>query len=704
MSFGTGEQALDIDLQPGLNVFVGPNGGGKSNILRGLGFVLQHFSDLLPGFRQSAPFLPPHKPVDPTAHTRLVCEIEWDTPDEWQLWTAFLIGALVPRRDWSLRNIFETPTSEPFPFDGDRLNQYLQAVSQLDFSSAVSLFAHQNLIVDVDPTTHRCELKCRFPKLHADLDATGSGYLHLSDKLPTGPAVSLAELYVRTFKPEMQERWSGFWRGAEDLPSLPALDWECLKGLRDGESAALHAFEGTYQLRLDLPSTVVPLQRVPRNEQIGTELRWGSAVATLLQESYVHWDRWEVMDPAPWEHGAPLAYHLRRGELGPALLTLAARGWTGQNAYQEVCREFQELTGTSLAYRIEDPPLQSPGESDHPPILVTADTTADIPIGQAGSGRAQIAMLLLMLRSRGAVLALDEPEHALHPMLQARLAEQWHGTGAQTLVATHSPWLVPMSRLDRVRHIMLNPETGCSRVSPGPRAGDEASHGTRITRSVLAKQVRYPGDGIWLFAPIVVLVEGVNDAAALSVWFDKWVSVSNGERGTHWSAGTCFWPSGGKTAIMPFSRILDHFEIPWVALFDADCLARDGEAPKRLTRDNKPVWEAWREAGFLPVTPDDLSNYSWADRHALYPLKREGQTGQIFLRGTRAKDNLDTLSEVLMNKKVAQSEVTGGPNMYRWIADQTPCPREFHELFKAVRKRCCQRRDGSPLSAGMPPV
>lgn len=735
LSFGTGDQALDIDFHQGLNVFVGPNGGGKSNILRVLGILLAYFRKGN-GFPSSSPAPPPHKPEIPNAHIRLECRVEWNTPAEQDLWTAFLIGALVPRREWQFSSILDPEMpAEQWPFDGDRLNRYLTAVSQLDFRPAVASMIHQTLVVEIDPRTRRHELTCRLPRLRAAYEITRGGYLHCAESPPPGPRVSLADLYVRTLPPSTKAQWSEFWKGQGDLPTLPAFDWSCLAGLRDGEAVALNPFEGSYQADLTWPRPVWPLLKIdPSMDSNSNRVRWESMVAHLLQDSYMRWDRWGIQDPAPWTHGTPLVHYLQDGALGPALLALTTAGHEGQVAYQALRADFQRLTGTALAYRIPDPPpptlaptiapgrngqgvrrTRDPQGSDPPPMLVEAVTTEDIPIRDAGSGRAQIALLLLMLQRRGAVLALDEPEQALHPILQAQLAQQWVDTAAQTLMVTHSPYLLPPGRLDRVRYVARNPDTGCSQVSPRLLTGNdnEAAAGVQVSQrgaalntegcsqrgqqpkplapETLARHLRQAGDGLWLFARVVVLVEGPDDAAALSVWFDKWVAARPMEPNRPNSAhalGVLFWPAGGNKAIMPFARILDRFAIPWVALFDADTLAKTGEIKGDRVESNHTVWQSWGASGYLGVVPKQFESLAWAERFSHFPLSRRGNSPQVFLRGTESTDNLDTLREVKQHKTAAKAVVDQGPNMYRWIAEQTPCPAEFKKIFEAVYQKC----------------
>lgn len=704
LSFGVGDDALDIDLQPGLNMLVGPNGGGKSNVLRALEIVLAHFSDL-GGLRAAYPPAPPHKPIRPNARIRIACDVEWDTSEERALWAAFLVGSLVPRGPWELPQIeTDSEPAKSWPVDEQRLNQYLAAIGQLDFTGAVALLSRQQLVVEVEGSTGRAELAAGLPRLGWTVEITRGGWLHPSSQV-TGRSspVRLSDLYVRTLGKPLRAEWKAFWDGTGLLPRLPPFDWrQCLQGLAERESVALEPFAGSHMVPLEWPQAVWPLLKIDPQMAIQHAIQWRTIVGTLVRGGYVRWDRWGLQDLARWTPGTALAEYLRGGALGPALMTLASQGHQGQTAYRTVCHRFQELTNTSLAYHVLDP---TPAEEEPPPTNVQAVTGDDIPIQESGSGRAQAALLLLMLATRGAVLALDEPEQAMHPVLQARLARQWVEGDAQTLIVTHSPYLLPLGHLECLKHVQLDRGTGCSRVTPRPlKEGEPPANGisqagacepmsdehpseslTTLSPATLAKQLRWPGDGLWLFARVVVLVEGQEDAAALSVWFDKWLARRKSGDGmvkhTGASLGVLFWPAGGNTGIIPQARILDRFEIPWVALYDADTLS--SQSHRRGT--NRKVWQWWRDYGLVTEAPDAFEKLSFPERFAMFPMMvQSGRPPQIFLRGTTQDDNLDTLPEVEKHRSEAETLVMGGPNLFRQIAEDTDPPAEFRGLFRSV--------------------
>lgn len=700
LSFGGGHNALDIDIHSGLNMLVGPNGAGKSNVLRALEIVLAHFSDA-GGLRPARPPAPPHKPLQPNAPIRIACDVEWNTNEERALWTAFLIGALVPRGRWDLPRIEKgSAPSKSLPVDGPRLNQYLAAISELDFTPAVALLGRQQLVVEIEVTRGRVELTTRLPRLGRTVEMTRGGLLQPATMTGWSGSVRLSELYVRTLGEPLRRAWIAFWEAEGELPHLPPLDWErCLDGLGAGEAVELEPFAGSQVVPLEWPPAVWPLLKIDPQMGAHQTIQWRTIVGTLIRGGYLRWDRWSLRDPAPWTSGASLAEYLRDGALGPALLTLASQGHQGQTAYRLVCERFEELTNTSLAYQVLDP---TPGQEEPAPTDVQAVTGDDIPIQDSGSGRAQVALLLLMLATRGAVLALDEPEQALHPVLQARMARQWVDGDKQTLVVTHSPYLLPLGHLECVKHVHHDRGSGCSRVTPPPatahRVNGEGGSGTgpgetlcdeqipwslaTLSPSTLAKQLRWPGDGLWLFARAIVLVEGVGDASALSVWFDKWLAGLPGAR-RRWdgqSIGVLFWPNSGNTGIIPMARVLTHYDIPWVALYDADTLS----SQKNRKKTNERIWLAWHEEKFIADDPDTFAAADFEYRLKTFPLMGPDGQPQIFVRGTKETDNLDTLPEVVAHRPAAGAVVDGGPNLYRVVAEESNPPVEFQPLFERV--------------------
>lgn len=701
LSFGAGKAALDMDVEPGLNLMVGPNGAGKSNILRTLETVVGYF--LAYGtYGQGRAVELAHRPTTPESRLKLACEVEWSIGEERALWGAFLIGALVPHEPWSSGWSPDPGAGTPkLPWDEARMTEYLDAVCHIDLSAAVDDITRQTLVVEIDPSTGSTELSCEIPSLELVYEVTEQ-YLRgrATDRLQSRPTVGLAELYVRAFPSEVRDGWQAYWQGQGSLPLLPPLDWHSLLAARQpGEFVNIQPFSGNYRPRTPRrPEQTWPLLTASPDMD-SDKLRWGDMVRTLLREGFMRSEHWGIENPASWTLGTSIIEDLHRGRLGPALMTLASQGDRGRTAFSEICEDFEKVTGgTHLAYRVLPPrtpdadlriaalweqianwsgqtDLEMPQglHQERPRVQVVTDD--DLPIEHAGSGRAQLAMLLTTLHLGGKVLSLDEPEQGLHPMLQSRMIRRWLGDASQTFVVTHSPYLLPPGGLKRVRYVALDPATGCSRVSP-------SESGTTVPDEILARFLRHQGDGLWLFSKVVVLVEGPNDVAAIQTWFEERPiagGATSSDTGERQVSGVLFWSEGGKTAIMPMTRVLERFGIPWLALFDADTLS----TAKNRVDDNKTVWEAWQDSGFLTDAPEDFEGRAWEDKLGLFPLSRvDDPSGpKIFLRGTKCNDNIDTLPEIEKFKTEAKKAVGRGPNMYRWIAEQSPSPDEFREMF-----------------------
>lgn len=110
---------------------------------------------------------------------------------------------------------------------------------------------------------------------------------------------------------------------------------------------------------------------------------------------------------------------------------------------------------------VVDPPNAEDVQREQPTIsldLIVSGRWGDIPLAFSGAGIAEALYLSAVVAgSTGQVVLLDEPAHNLHPPVQATLLDELlalarplKGEGSQFLVSTHTPTLVPPESIDRV--------------------------------------------------------------------------------------------------------------------------------------------------------------------------------------------------------------------------------------------------------------
>jgi putative ATP-dependent endonuclease of the OLD family len=199
------------------------------------------------------------------------------------------------------------------------------------------------------------------------------------------------------------------------------------------------------------------------------------------------------------------------------------------------------------------------------------------------------------------ILVIEEPELYLHPSACRRfnqvLEDLSQSTGVQILCCTHSPYFVGIERADNIRLIRKDgqgdnrPETTCRQQSLDDITEINAKASklrNASTEGFVARSLSVMNDIVnaGFFAGVVVLVEGVSDAAAL------WAVQEHGE--LDWSSkDIVIIPVGGKENLdRPFG-VFNGFGIPTYMIFDADGDLTDDNNKRifRLLGVDAPVHE-----------------------------------------------------------------------------------------------------------------
>jgi putative ATP-dependent endonuclease of the OLD family len=132
-----------------------------------------------------------------------------------------------------------------------------------------------------------------------------------------------------------------------------------------------------------------------------------------------------------------------------------------------------------------------------PPIAVTRSST--------GLGQLIVLSLLLRLASAHSIVLLDEPEIALPPQAQRSFVRRLESSGAQCIIATHSPYI--LRRGDPRRVVRLHRDGATTHVrQTGPVTNQEAEDLARFSGTETASA---------FFARTAILVEGLSDQLAI---------------------------------------------------------------------------------------------------------------------------------------------------------------------------------------------
>jgi len=226
------------------------------------------------------------------------------------------------------------------------------------------------------------------------------------------------------------------------------------------------------------------------------------------------------------------------------------------------------------------------------------------------------------------LLGIEEPELYQHPPQARHLANVLQNLGernSQIIVSTHSPYFVDGAGFERVRLVrkVRGQATTIVRSCPIDHLGSEYSRvtGDRIaeTTGVMAKlhQVMQPHLSEMFFAPKLVLVEGLEDAAYINAWL-----VISGRWNAYRASGAHIVPSNGKSELIRPLIIAFKMEIPTFVCFDCDgdkigALDDASCAQKRAlhSRDNRAILSLVGGDPNVPFPETVL----WNERFAAWP-------------------------------------------------------------------------------------
>jgi hypothetical protein len=291
-----------------------------------------------------------------------------------------------------------------------------------------------------------------------------------------------------------------------------------------------------------------------------------------------------------------------------------------QQRFNEIRQRFYTLTGVNFELQMHRVPAPGgQGDASTEPWFEIGVDVVDgqysIPLGLAGAGRWEALLLSASLaRGPGQVTVLDEPATSLHPSLQRTLLREIQSDPGQSLLITHSPFLVPAgSREDLRRIIRIDREgdrTALRRLSTpaDPTRPQPADKAEAKLQQLVASSSDIRG---LLFARAVILLEGESDFGALEQWLAY--TSSTGEPAPH-ELNVVLTYVGGDASFRRFTSYLDTFGIPWVIICDGPTLHPEhghslcrqiDRAPPELRPADPADFEAWRDY--------------WA-RHGVYTL------------------------------------------------------------------------------------
>lgn len=306
--------------------------------------------------------------------------------------------------------------------------------------------------------------------------------------------------------------------------------------------------------------------------------------------------------------------------------------------------------------------------------LVVGRQGRDLPVEFAGAGIWEALLLSATLSdSAGRVALLDEPARNLHPTLQRRLLGEVRRAPGQFIVTTHSPYLVSFDEnteiTSTIRFDLRDGATRTSRLVNGDTK-DDARLRKVLGESADARSL--------LFARGVILVEGGTELGALPEWFGK--SETADKHGTPDALNVAIVSVDGDPGYGTFVRFLHGLGVPLAIVCDGG-IFRFGIGKPQIF---KQVVDAGVSAEELRSVIDNSSAYKFTD------IRDIGTRNGIFTVATdwdAPAEAIESYIEKVAPGKLAEAKAIVGkskPRQGRHVATITDCPMEVNALYAKI--------------------
>jgi len=366
-----------------------------------------------------------------------------------------------------------------------------------------------------------------------------------------------------------------------------------------------------------------------------------------------------------WAREEQLDAYLRN--VGPFLAYLYFSE-TSENAHHfyEISKCLEHFSGAQLMVR---PEILDDTHYYHGIYLREKVGGREVPIDVAGQGHRELLSLLTALIGRpGSVVFLDEPASNMHPTLLYQFLMDLLGHGKcseelgrdQVVVITHSPAVAKLFMEADVGASKKNPtgeglpDLSIIRVHRDERDGasvinyltpdkpqDKQQGGSE---EFLKKAVGRMVDPRVLFARGVVLCEGPADHAFLREALR--LSENSSKNSEKWNEllrndVELVWMNG-KDNLVTYDKVLNKLGIPYVAVLDFDALCEVLSCRKENEWENHPLYNKHKCKEVLVLTPSKLNE-----------LNDSGELGRyryvLLLDGDSVPDQLDCNDARVLN-------------------------------------------------------
>lgn len=342
--------------------------------------------------------------------------------------------------------------------------------------------------------------------------------------------------------------------------------------------------------------------------------------------------------------------------------------------YENIRETFRALTDRTVDLHAE--PVREGQEQTEvhtfrlQPVVV--HEAGDIPIQFSGAGVWEaLVMSAFFAAPEGRFLVLDEPALNLHATFQRRFLQRVKAGRWQTILITHSPYLIPTDREeDLYRIACFSLEGGATRVTRLQRGASSEPGKAEMARWI-KEMARASDVPALLFAAGVILVEGETESGALPIWFAK--SQTGQKCGTLEDRNLVMHWVGGDRNFRTYVRFLKAFAIPWAIICDGKILGKG---------------RIFNEIG---VGASEIS-----PKASFKNLKECGKKHGVFTWADESSQEFENLPFVNPHLEQARQEVgTSKVRQGRYIAHDVECPEDVNSLYTEILRYLTQIQEVS---------
>jgi energy-coupling factor transporter ATP-binding protein EcfA2 len=652
-------EAIIDNLDEQMNVVVGPNGVGKTNILNALRVAV----DGVGGNRSVWERIARHKNHD--RGFRLEIDIRLNGPWERESLRLYLAAALTEGR------ITPDVLSEE---QRRRLSDYLLANLALD---GFNFLLSGRLIIEYlgeERWTSRYEslaASSRGFRWHLE----GEPRSELQAQPPGYVAPSQLGNWFAVLGPPDGDTWSEFLDGQNVTP--PQVDFEYLLGNVGG----LHLeIIGNPSLATHQALARHVGVAIGRNSYFTAQMLFGH----ILRRMIIFSDNVRQL-PKELFTAAQLSSPPIDLSSGQQLALYLFGKKNGQEDEREHFRQigdaFEKLTAQKFDVGIAPHSAVSPTAAEMLTLELRVEREfGDFPLRFAGAGIAEALFLSSLIRGdEGSVILLDEPAQNLHPTMQrALLGLISENVQNQFFVITHSPLLMPPDDLHRVIRAsmdagetqlrMFNPQI----PQPTPSL-QKALRGSVDARSMM-------------FSRGVILVEGETEFGAYSKWYEE-VHGRSAD-----SEDILIFDVRGDGNFEKYVLLLHGFGIPWSIICDGAMVG--DSAATSVDRQKCDIAEQLTDAGIANIPPG-LDALSIAQR--LSALRQLGVFSAA-LSADKGQEGFEDIPSVKTMIQANPQSPTGQRANRRSkpltgynLAILNPCPPEVRSLLQDARSHLARQ-------------